>query len=139
MAPRLGRDWPSNAARPPQRGSRARGFTLAETLVALTVFSLAVLAALKLTTDNARIAGALEEKTLAAIVAENRLIEFLEIETDFDRGVRSGETSLGGLEWTWSQNVTTTTVPGMWRIDVTVRREGGSQVLTSLTGFRGER
>ena len=52
---------------------RREGFTLLETLVAMAIFSLAVMALLNLAGENTRTAAIVEERTLAGVVAENHM------------------------------------------------------------------
>ena len=52
----------------------AGGFSLIEMLVALAVFSLAVIALLHLAGQNTRAASVIEERVLAGVVADNRAV-----------------------------------------------------------------
>ncbi len=90
-----------------------RGFTLIEMLVALAVFSLAVLALLRLNAFALRQAGELEVRAMGAIVAQNRAVELL---TD------AGPLALG-------QSVTTVTNGGReYRVQVAAAPLGDGQV-----------
>ena len=51
------------------------GFSLIEMLVALAVFSLAVLGLLNMAGENTRSAVIIQERVLAGVVAENRAVE----------------------------------------------------------------
>ncbi len=112
------------------------GFTLIEVLVALAVFSIAVLAHLNLQTENTRTASSLQDKAIAQIVAENRIAELLLLEIPPDLGTESGEEAMAGQNWVWEQIVTRTPGADLRQIDVSVRIEDAEQVLASVTAFR---
>ena len=57
------------------RISAESGMTLVEVLAALFVFSIAVMAMLHAGGENARAHVAMEERALAGVVAENRMVE----------------------------------------------------------------
>ncbi|MEL7028453.1 MAG: type II secretion system minor pseudopilin GspI [Pseudomonadota bacterium] len=117
--------------------STQAGLTLIEVLVALMVFSVAVLAIFRAGGENARAHLAMEERTLAGVVAENRMVEAVLTQPAPDLGVSRGETELAGRRWEWTQTIARTADEGVRRIDISVSAEDGEQALATLTGFRG--
>lgn len=116
---------------------RAEGFTLIELLVALAVFSLAVIALLNLAGENTRAAAVMEERTFAAVVAENRAIELLTDPGLPTLGVSRGVEAAGDRTWTWTQQVTRTADEAVIRIDIRVSRADSDRTLGEVTVFRG--
>jgi len=115
------------------------GLTLIEVLVALSVFSIAVLAILRAGGENARAHVAMEERAFAGVVAENQMVEAVLRRRAPDLGVTSGETMLAGRRWRWRQSVERTADDRVRRVDIVVWLEDGEQALASLSGFRGVR
>lgn len=115
---------------------RDSGFTLAETLAALAVFSIAAMAMLHLAGQNARAASVAREHAFAGVVAENAMVEAMADPAGLAAGTLTGEAEMDGRRWAWTRDVTRTSEPGMLRIDVAVRAEGEDFVSASLTGFR---
>ncbi|WP_125255661.1 type II secretion system minor pseudopilin GspI [Brevundimonas fluminis] len=101
-----------------------RGFTLIELLVALAVFSLAALALLKLSGENARAAADVETRTVAAIVADNLAVQALTSVDPPAEGETAGTASMAGRDWRWRRIVTATPDPDMLRIEVKVSEDG---------------
>jgi general secretion pathway protein I len=112
------------------------GFTLLEMLVALAIFSMAVLALLNLTGENIRAAGIVEARALAHVVAENRAVEVLTADEPPPIGENSGTEDAAGRAWRWTETVQPSPDPDMLRIDIAVRGEQSEQVLGSVTLFR---
>ena len=83
-----------------------RGFTLIEVMVALSVFSLAALAALQAASGHLTGLSALQDKTFAQYVASNRLAE-LSLEQKWPlEDKRSGQQEQADVTWYWQQQVT---------------------------------
>ena len=114
------------------------GFSLVEVMVALVVFSVAVMALLSASGESARTLTALGENTLANVVAENRLVEAMAMKPAPPVGITSGDDRMGGQAWMWRRTVAETEMREFRRIEITVRGAGGDQVLAARTGFRGE-
>lgn len=113
------------------------GFTLIETLVALAVFSLSVLALLNLSGENARTAARVHDQVLAGMVAENRAVEALLLPLPDLAMAGEGVEVVAGSPWRWRRTMADTSDPGIVRVDVEVLHPDGGQVLARLSMFRG--
>lgn len=119
--------------------SNARGFTLVEVLVALSVLSIAVVALMRVQGESAAAASAARARLLAQIVAENQLVEAVAaLETPIV-GVTTGQVRLAGQDWTWTQEVAKTGDRDITRVDISVRGAREENVLATLAGFKGPR
>lgn len=115
------------------------GFTLLELLVALAIFSLAVVALLNLTGENTRAAVLVEERVLAGVVAENRAVEILAAPVPPEEGRASGEARVGDRLWRWTTVVAATPDPDVLRVDVVVRPADAERIAGEITVFRARR
>jgi len=103
------------------RRSAGRGFTLIEVLVALAIVTVGMAAVLGTLTSSANTAVYLRDKTFANWVALNQ-IALVRISGQLPApGKSDGDTDFAGRKWHWHQEVSTTQVPGMVRMDVSVR------------------
>ena len=103
------------------RGSRRSGFTLIEVLVALAIVTVGMAAVLGTLTSSADTVVYLRDKTFANWVALNQ-IALVRISGQLPApGTSDGDTDFAGRKWHWHQEVNTTQVPGMVRMDVSVR------------------
>jgi general secretion pathway protein I len=119
--------------------SRQGGFTLLEMLVALSVFSLAALALVKLAGENLRTTATVETRIFAAVVAENRAVEALTASVPPAIGESNGMEEAAERRWRWTRRVSETEEPGILKVDVEVRGEDSEQVIGAVTVFRGRR
>lgn len=111
------------------------GFTLIEMLVALAVFSVAVLALLILSGESTRAAAAIEERAFAGVVAENRAVEAQTAPSLDAMGPDEGVEAAGGRNWRWTRQVGATADPGTARVDIVVEADEGRRA-AELTVFR---
>lgn len=118
------------------RRSPDRGFTLIEMLVALAVFSLAVLALLNLSGENARTAAVVQDQVLAGVVADNRAVEAMLLPLPDLASAAEGLEQAGGMDWRWRRTLSDTSDPGIVRVDVEVGHRDTPQVVARLTVFR---
>lgn len=112
------------------------GFSLLEMLVALAVFSLAVLALLHLSGQNARSAVIVEEQVLAGIVADTVAAESLLLDPAALAAKSEGSEIAGDRQWHWHRRVAATAVAGLERIDIEVRAPGEARVVVNTQVFR---
>ncbi|MBB1472430.1 MULTISPECIES: type II secretion system minor pseudopilin GspI [unclassified Luteimonas] len=119
------------------RSPRASGFSLIEMLVALAVFALAVLGLLNLAGESTRTAVAIEERVLAAVVADNVAVEAATIDARLLGDDAHGTETAGGRDWRWTRTVAPTADASLLRIDVTVMAPGEARVAAELALFRG--
>ncbi len=103
------------------RSGGRRGFTLIEVLVALAIVTVGMAAVLGTLTSSADTISYLRDKTFANWVALNQ-IALVRISGQLPApGKSDGDTDFAGRKWHWQQEVNTTQVPGMVRMDVSVR------------------
>ena len=114
--------------------SDERGFTLIEMLVALSVFSLAALALIRLQAFTTHNAAELELRVVAQSVVRNRAVEILTDPRPPSLGDSSGRDENGGLGWTWTQSARLTDEGRFVQVDITAREEisGAPASLTIL-------
>ena len=115
---------------------RREGFTLLETLVAMAIFSLAVMALLNLAGENTRTAAIVEERTLAGVVAENQAVSVLTARFAPAVGDSEGGGEQGGRAWRWRMRVALTEDPQILRVDVRVSAPGSDAVAGEVSLFR---
>ena len=112
-----------------------RGFTLIEMLAALSVFSLAALALIRLQAYTARNAAELETRVIAQSVVRNRSVEILTDPRPPALGNSSGQVENGGLTWNWTQEAKLTEDQRFVQVDITAT-ESVSGAPASLTILR---
>ena len=101
--------------------SRGRGFTLIEVLVALAIVTIGMAAVLGALTSSANTSAYMRDKTFAQWVALNRIATLRLSGQQPPTGKSDGDIEFAGRKWHWKQEVVTTEVPGVERIDVSVR------------------
>jgi len=116
---------------------REEGFTLVEVLVALLIFSFAIIGLTRAGTESVRAVSVLKDKSHAGIVADNQLIRAriapLEV------GVKMGEESVSGKAYDWRVETSDTESSGFYRLIVTVSDTKTDQVIISRTAFRTDK
>lgn len=112
-----------------------RGFTLIEVMVALSVFSLAALAALQAASGHLTGLSALQDKTFAQYVASNRLAE-LSLEQKWPlEDKRSGQQEQADVTRYWQQQVTETVTPNVVAVTVKVMKNEDGREHFRLTRY----
>lgn len=124
-------------------GSRQRGFTLLEVLVALAIVVLGMAALLSALSSAAESSIYLRDKTFAEWVALNRIEETRLALQRPRKGESQGEVELAGRKWQWKQEVLETEVKGIMRIDVRVRpielkSDSDTNWYTTMSGISGD-
>lgn len=113
---------------------RPAGFTLVEVLIALTIASIALIAAVRATSVLTLGAAELRARTLAQWSAENRLSEIRALELWPDLGERTSDCAQADVVLTCQERVFATPNRFFRRIEVNVL-DGRGHRLAQLTGF----
>lgn len=111
------------------------GFSLIELLVALAVFSIAVMALLESQGGSIRASTTVQSRALASIVAENQTADFLGSDAVPQVGQFSGLENQLGAAFQWTARRTLVPGAGIMRQTVTVTNDRGEE-LAALTAFR---
>ncbi|MBB3812529.1 general secretion pathway protein I [Xanthomonas arboricola] len=112
------------------------GFSLLELMVALAIFGMAVVGLLNVSGESTRTAVVLEERALAAVVAENQAIDAMLAPTAAALIPAKGQETLGGRSWDWQRQSMPAGAAGIVRIQVQVRAAAQAQELASLSVLR---
>lgn len=120
--------------------NKARGFTLLEVLVALGIFAIIAASVLISASDSLRTAAHLEDKTLAAWVADNRMTELQLQRPAAEPGQLQLNVQFANRQWSLRQVIHNTESPYLRRVSLQVEAPTqGSQVAQSaifeLSGF----
>jgi general secretion pathway protein I len=118
------------------RRPRRDGFTLVEVMVALAIVALSVPALLFALDQQIDGTAYLRDKSLARVVASNRLTELrllAEARGTLPRGSESGEEVLAGRDWYWWVETGSTEVPGFWRVELRVGTDAGEREASLVT------
>ena len=119
---------------------RSRGFTLVEVMVALAIVAIALPALLMSLYQQIDDTAYLRDKTLAYMVAENKLAEIRLVigsTRNLSAGKDSGLASMADRDWYWWVETKTTEVENFFRVDITVslEEEQQEQPLYTLSAF----
>ncbi len=98
-----------------------RGFTLVEVLVALVIVAAGATAVLSALNGAASATTYLRDKTFAQWIAANRIAELRLARAQPRDGTDDGELEYAGRRWAWRQEIADAEIPGLRRIDVSVR------------------
>ncbi len=124
------------------RARRCSGFTLLEVMIALAVLAVSAAGLITAVSQNVRQSGALEERTVALWVAQNRLTE-LQVRKEFPSlGRNEDRVSMSGREWEVIVETKSTAYPDLRLVEVGValpRQDFRSQegTLVTLSTFLG--
>lgn len=112
-----------------------RGFTLLEMLVALSIMAVAALTLVRLDAFALRTAGDLDERGLAALVAQNRAVEIWTDPSAPTIGTFSDQVQNGGRDFAVTQRVERTANDALLKVDLLVRPVAGrgQAALTIIT------
>lgn len=117
-----------------------RGFTLVEVMVALAIVALALPALLVALSRQVDATGYLRDKSLAQMVAANKLAELRILSRAREsllEGSDSGVSEMAGRDWHWWLESQPTEVPAFYRveIDVALDEQDRSAPLFTLVAF----
>ena len=112
------------------KNKKAHGFTLLEVLIALAILAILMVSAIKITADNIKNLWYLENKTLAAIVASNHIVQ-LRLAKDKPEKL-DGWDDMAGRRWYWQIKRGYSNIAGVWRYRIDVFLEGDKEPLIGL-------
>jgi general secretion pathway protein I len=113
----------------------ARGFTLIEVLVALTIVAVAMMAALRAAGSLTQSSSDLRARTLAQWSAENRLAQ-MRVQAEWPAPGRTRfDCSQAGVQMTCQEDVFATPNAAFRRVELSVFEGQGTARLARLVGF----
>lgn len=121
-----------------------RGFTLVEVMVALAIVALALPALLVALSRQVDATGYLRDKSLAQMVAANKLAELRILSRAREsllEGNDSGVSEMAGREWYWWLDSQPTEVPAFYRVEIDValgEEERGTPVFSLVAFLNGD-
>lgn len=116
---------------------RETGFTLIEVLVAMLIFSIAIIGLTRAGTESVRAVTVLQDKSYAGIVADNQIIRARI--RPLKLGVETGEESVRGKDYDWRTEISETESEGFYRVIVSVNDTETDQMIISRTAFRTDK
>lgn len=119
-------------------GRYARGFTLIEVMVALTIVAFSLTAVAASMSQMIDAATAMRDRTYASWIAQNKIAELRLAGVLPDVSTSSGEVDYANTSWEWRAVVSETGIENFRRIDVYVSQTGQDYVIRMVTGFVGE-
>lgn len=115
--------------------SSERGFTLVEVLVALVIFSTAILGLMRAGTQNIQAVHVAEQKQVAGMIADNQLILALHSETPLRVGSRQGNVEMASWHWNWILQTETTTQAGFYKLTMTISEKDSEQTILTRIAY----
>ncbi len=121
---------------------RSGGFTLIEVLVALVIVAVGMAAVMSALSSSANTVNFLRDETFANWVALNKVATLRISGQQPQTGTTDGDTDFANRSWHWRQEVVTTDLPGVLKIEVKVRpkevKAGDDEAwTTSVVGISG--
>ena len=111
------------------------GFTLIEIMVAVVILAIAMAAIISGMARYTGEAAYLREKTIATLVAHNRLTEMQLTPAWPATGESTGDAEMAGQKWTWRAEVKATQDDRLRRVDIHVQLPPQTGDMVSLSGF----
>ena len=121
-----------------KRPSSQAGFTLVETLIALLIVGVTTGALLTLIGQNTRFNADAQDRFIASMVGDTIMVEALANPAILDRGIEEFSQSLGGRDWIALREIGETSLPGIITVTVSVRREGQTQIRSTISTLKSE-
>lgn len=113
------------------------GFSLVELLVAVSILALAAVTMLESQTQAINMTSLVEQRSLASIVAENRLNLALGLPEHPLPGVKTGTEDQVGMAFSWRETVRPATGSDLTIVEVVVTATDDKNMeLARLVGFR---
>lgn len=117
------------------RRAGARGFTLVEVLVALTIVAVALLASLRAVGNLTQSSANLKARTFAQWSAENRLAQ-IRVQSEWPNpGANQYDCSQAGVQLTCREEVFATPNTSFRRVEISVLDPADGHRLARLVGF----
>jgi len=112
-----------------------KGFTLLETLVAMAVLAISMVAVIQTAGSSVTAQNHLQEKIYAEWVALNQLTR-MQVAAEVPRvGKYEGTEKMAGRQWRWFAQVQATSNPFLLKADVQSGPVDQQQYLMSVTGY----
>lgn len=119
--------------------TRRRSFSLIETLAAVAIFSVAVVALIEGIAGSSRAQAWIENQSRALMLAQN-VMEEVEYVGELKVGVDSGEFDEEDSGFTWTTEIAETEIEGLYEVHVVVAwMEGQAQRDVELVTYMRER
>mgnify|MGYP003457009184 FL=1 len=115
-------------------GAKTRGFTLLEIMVALVIFATLAAAVLSASQYVVKHARGVEERLLAAWLADNQLNE-LRLQPRLNIGQQQRLVRMDHRDWVLHQNVSTASDPRLLKVDVDVGLAGREHIFNSASSW----
>lgn len=110
-----------------------RGFSLIETMVALSVFSIAAMGLLSLNTQTVRFSSDLDKRLLAKTVADNVAVDTVTGKIVGVSPVTTGEQIQRGRTYIWTRTIEPTPNEGLYSVRIQVSAASDETVLAKLS------
>ena len=117
---------------------RVGGFTLLEVMIALTIASIALAAAIAAVSQMVDGANGIRERTYASWIGHNQIAELRLSNVAPEVSTTTSEITYAGQEWALETAISETGVENLFRVDVTVSFVGAETSSGVVTGFIGE-
>ncbi|MCC5880701.1 MAG: type II secretion system minor pseudopilin GspI [Idiomarina sp.] len=121
------------------RPARQAGFTLIEVMLALSIFTMAALAALQVATEHLRSIALIEERAFATMVASNRMAEVHISDNWPPQNGATGQMQMAERTWYWRQLSVETVTDGLREVTIIVSAEEEGAEAARISGFVGQR